>query len=134
MEVIHRYNGTYPFFLDYETEHTYLEVIKENLTQDQIALEKAKLKILKEMDQSNLVRLVKIYREEATLHLLYDYFPISLEKYVQERRKIPTKNQRNETSLLYQHFAATIDAIIARFIDTQIKTDISIHNMAVSSL
>jgi hypothetical protein len=37
MEVIHRYNGAYPFFLDSDGGQTYLEILKTGLSQQEIA-------------------------------------------------------------------------------------------------
>jgi hypothetical protein len=71
------------------------------MSQQEIADEKEKLKILHEIDQTNLIKLVKIYRENSNVHLLYEYFPISLERYVEERSQSTKDNHRNEIRQLH---------------------------------
>lgn len=92
------------------------------------------MKILNEIGQSNFIKLVKIYRENSDLHLLYEYFPISLEKYVEERSLLAKKSERNEIKQLHEYFVGAIDRIVDIFVEGQIKTDISINNMVVSSI
>jgi hypothetical protein len=92
------------------------------------------MRILNEIDQSNLIKLVKIYRENSDLHLLYEYFPISLEKYVEERSLLVKNNEKNEIKQLHECFVGAIDCIVDTFVEGQIKTDININNMAVSSI
>lgn len=92
------------------------------------------MKILNQIDQTNLIKLVKICREKSDLHLLYEYFPISLEKYVEERSLLAKGNEKNEIRQLREYFVTAIDHIVDNFVEGQIKTDISINNMAMSSI
>lgn len=77
---------------------------------------------------------MRVYKEDSTLHLLYEYFPLSLEKYVQHRSQTSTQAQRDEYAVLYEQFNAVLTSIVHTFIQYQIKTDISFHNFAVSHL
>lgn len=82
MELIHVYHGYYPFGLDKLYDNTFLLVLKEHLTQEDINRFRLKNKIYREMLTPNFIKLHKILREDAKLHLIYEYYPLSLEKYM----------------------------------------------------
>lgn len=87
VEVIHRYQNTYPFGFDKSSENTFVLVLKENLPEEEISLFKQKSKILKEMNHSNFIKLHKMLKEENRVHLQFEYHSLSLEKYVKSIKK-----------------------------------------------
>ena len=82
VEVINVYHGYYPFGLDKLNENTFLLVLKEQLTEEEINQYRLQSKIYQEMLAPNFTRLHKVLREDAKLHLIYEYWPLSLEKYM----------------------------------------------------
>ena len=73
VEVIHRYHGYYPFGLDKSNDNTFLLVLKEQLTEEEINQYRLQNKIYREMLAPNFIKLHKILREDAKLHLIYEY-------------------------------------------------------------
>lgn len=103
MEVIHRYKGFYPFSLEH-SQHTFLEVLLENLSEQQLAQHKRQYKVLKDQGLATFIKLVKIYKEDCNLHLLYEYLPFSLEHFL-------SNNQRNPKQI-YAHLVDSIRCIV----------------------
>ena len=77
MEVIHRYKGFYPFSLEHH-QRTFLEVLLQDLPETELASRRQHYQQLKDLSPDTLVRLARIYREDSSLHLLYEYLPFSL--------------------------------------------------------
>lgn len=135
VEVIHRYAGGYPFGLEKENEHTFVELLKENLSEEQINDYRLKNKIMREMEGSNIIKLIKIFKEERTLHLLYEYFPISLQRYLEA--VADRYGDRLEIALyrnILGNFVHQINHIIEMLVHYQIKADLLICHLAVSDI
>jgi hypothetical protein len=71
VEVIHRYHGYYPFGLGKENVNTFLLILKEDLSEKEIALYRQKNKILKEAACAALIKIQRILKEDNKLHLIY---------------------------------------------------------------
>lgn len=62
---------------------TYADLLKENLSEQQINDYRLKYKIMKEMNCPNIVKLVKILKDDHNMHLIYEYCPLSIHKYIE---------------------------------------------------
>ena len=86
------------------------------------------------MDHTNLIKLVRIYKEDSKLHLLYEYFPLSLEKYIQSRSQDSKESEKDQYKIIYNQFVAVVVNIVDIFVKFQIKTEIIIQNFTVADL
>jgi len=68
------------------------------------------------------------------LHLLYEYYPLSLEKYIQDRCHKCNDSDRDQYKFIYGQFVAVMGSIIDHFIQFQVKTDIIIQNFVISDI
>lgn len=123
MEVIHRYKGFYPFSLEHG-QRTFLEGLLEGLSEAQLAQRKQHYRLLKEQAPPTFVKLVKIYKEDCNLCLLYEYLPYSLEHFLHN-------NQRNPKQI-YAHLVDSVTSIVEALVAMQIRTDIFIQNLVVA--
>lgn len=73
VEVVHNYNGSYPFGKKKESENTFLELVKENLNEEQISLLKSMSKVYKSISCPRFIKLLRILRENSNLYFIYEY-------------------------------------------------------------
>ena len=83
-------------------------------------------KVMKDQTSATLVKLVKIYKEDCNLHLLYEYLPFSLEHFLHN-------NQRNPKQI-YTHLVDSINNIVEALVSLQVKTDFFIQSIVVTDL
>ena len=73
VEVLHAYHGHYPFGKSKESENTFMQMVKENLSEEEISLYKQMCKIYKNINSPHFIRLNKMLREDSTLYFIYQY-------------------------------------------------------------
>lgn len=61
-------------------------LLKENLTEKEISLYRQKNKIFKEISGNCFIKLDRMLKEDNKLHLLYEYYPVSLANYVESAK------------------------------------------------
>ena len=71
MEVLHAYNGCYPFGQRKDSSSTYVELKKENMTEEDIHLYKQMTRIYKHLNNPHFIRLKKMLREDDRLYFIY---------------------------------------------------------------
>ena len=84
MEVVHRYNKTYPFGLEFEEDNTFVDVVREGLSEAEMCEYRLGARLMREMVSPYLMRLCKMFKEENSLHFFYEYYPVSLEMFIED--------------------------------------------------
>ncbi len=59
-----------------------MEILKENQTEEQIAVYRQKNKIYRDISNNHFIKLHKMLREGNNLYFLYEYCERSLENYI----------------------------------------------------
>lgn len=61
-----------------------MQLIKKNLTEEEVSLYRQMTKVYKAIACPNLMRLVKMLKEDSKLYFIYQYEELSLETYIKE--------------------------------------------------
>lgn len=128
VEVIHRYHGYYPFGLDKLNDNTFLLVLKQQLTEEEINQYRLQNKIYREMLAPNFIKLHKILREDAKLHLIYEYQPLSLEKYMQSLKQAAS---RQDQKYFVEQLHRFIEDSIHLLVKAEVKAELFLNNIAI---
>jgi hypothetical protein len=79
------------------------------------------------MAQTHLVKLVKIFRENANLRFLYEYYPLSIEKCLADLSiRYNNKVEVLICKRLLTHFISSIDHIVEILVHYQIKKELAL--------
>lgn len=127
VEVIHLYHGYYPFGLDKLNENTFLLVLKDQLTEEEINQYRLQSKIYRDMLAPNFIRLHKVLREDAKLHLIYEYWPLSLEKYMQSLKQ---STSQQDQKYFVEQIHRFIEDSIHMLIKAEVKAQLFLNNIA----
>jgi len=93
-----------------------------------------KYKFFKEMVLTTLIRLLKLSREKRNLRFLYEYEPLSLQKFLQQLgNNTAGRIEPAAYRCLLRHFKINLDAVANELIHYQIKTDLLLTNLAVNT-
>ena len=135
VEVIFTWHGTYPFKGPKESENTFMQFVKHDLTDDQITFQRQKGKILKTITSPHFIKLIKTLKEDSKLHFIYEYEELPLEEYIESLKKsIEGTISRDKYKFLMVEFKNNVDNMMDVLIKLEIKADVVICNMAVRSV
>lgn len=72
----------------------------------------------------------KLLKEENNLHFHYEYFPLGLDRYVEEVKSQGQGSKENGRQLLFD-FNVNIEGMVEQLAKLEIKADIFLYNLAV---
>lgn len=76
----------------------------------------------------NFIKLHKILREDSKLHLIYEYEPLSLEKYMES---IKQSTSRQDQKYFVEQFHRFIESSIRQLVKAEVKAQLFLNNIAV---
>ena len=129
--MIHRHCGEYPFGRPLEGDNTFMQLTKQNLTEEAITEYRLKVKHFKEMQNERFIKLIRLLKEDQDLHFIYEYRDVSLMMFIQQLSNQKEGHlKREEYKEIEAAFRQGVGELLQALVVGRVCAHVSLSNMA----
>ena len=106
-------------------------LVKEDLSEQAITEYRQKVKHFKNIQHERFITLVRLLKEEQSLHFIYEYRDVSLKMFLESlSAEQEGKLSREEYIAITSSFRQQVDQVLETLVSGHIRTHLSVNKMA----